>query len=230
MDLHSILFIPSLKPPFPDWSVCGLIWKNKETTVVLYYIPEVRWRFIFQWALSLDKTNYYPVNLVWQTGWHCLGLPESRRFFDCYFLDTSWKPPGVSKFGGLKPQAGGVPAASPGQGSKLAQWGSGWGSRPVPLIPVNRRRPRLLSAPVRSPCFWPMFPPCVAAEEAQPVASVTPSELNVQQGQRAEFRCSATGKPTPGIEWIGTTLQSSPRWCTNKKLWSSIAISRRTRL
>ncbi|XP_076022702.1 basement membrane-specific heparan sulfate proteoglycan core protein isoform X2 [Genypterus blacodes] len=41
------------------------------------------------------------------------------------------------------------------------------------------------------------------AEGSQPVASVTPSVLNVQQGQRAEFRCTVTGKPTPAIEWIG---------------------------
>uniref|UniRef100_A0A8C4GJP6 Heparan sulfate proteoglycan 2 n=1 Tax=Dicentrarchus labrax TaxID=13489 RepID=A0A8C4GJP6_DICLA len=42
-----------------------------------------------------------------------------------------------------------------------------------------------------------------AAEGAQPVATVTPSVLNVQQGQRAEFRCTVTGNPTPAIEWIG---------------------------
>ncbi|XP_075954009.1 basement membrane-specific heparan sulfate proteoglycan core protein [Anarhichas minor] len=42
-----------------------------------------------------------------------------------------------------------------------------------------------------------------ASEEAQPVASVTPSVLNVQQGQRAEFRCTVTGNPTAAIEWIG---------------------------
>lgn len=47
--------------------------------------------------------------------------------------------------------------------------------------------------------------PSVAAEGAQPVAAVTPSVLNVQQGQRAEFRCTVTGKPTPAIEWIGMT-------------------------
>lgn len=46
--------------------------------------------------------------------------------------------------------------------------------------------------------------PSVAAEGAQPVATVTPSMLNVQRGQRAEFRCTVTGKPTPAIEWIGT--------------------------
>uniref|UniRef100_A0A8C4GKG4 Heparan sulfate proteoglycan 2 n=1 Tax=Dicentrarchus labrax TaxID=13489 RepID=A0A8C4GKG4_DICLA len=40
-------------------------------------------------------------------------------------------------------------------------------------------------------------------EGAQPVATVTPSVLNVQQGQRAEFRCTVTGNPTPAIEWIG---------------------------
>ncbi|CAN9515659.1 unnamed protein product [Ophioblennius macclurei] len=42
-----------------------------------------------------------------------------------------------------------------------------------------------------------------AAEGAQPVASVSPSVLNVQQGQRAEFRCTVTGNPSPAIEWIG---------------------------
>ncbi|KAM6928878.1 basement membrane-specific heparan sulfate proteoglycan core protein isoform 8-T8 [Lycodopsis pacificus] len=41
------------------------------------------------------------------------------------------------------------------------------------------------------------------SKEAQPVASVTPSVLNVQQGQRAEFRCTVTGNPTAAIEWIG---------------------------
>lgn len=48
-----------------------------------------------------------------------------------------------------------------------------------------------------------------AAEGTQPVATVTPSVLHVQQGQRAEFRCTVTGKPTPAIEWIGRTTQNS---------------------
>ncbi|KAA8591296.1 hypothetical protein FQN60_002239 [Etheostoma spectabile] len=39
------------------------------------------------------------------------------------------------------------------------------------------------------------------AEGAVPVATVTPSVLNVQQGQRAEFRCTVTGNPTAAIEW-----------------------------
>uniref|UniRef100_A0A665UZW2 Heparan sulfate proteoglycan 2 n=1 Tax=Echeneis naucrates TaxID=173247 RepID=A0A665UZW2_ECHNA len=42
-----------------------------------------------------------------------------------------------------------------------------------------------------------------AGEGAQPVATISPSVLNVQQGQRAEFRCTVTGNPTPAIEWIG---------------------------
>ncbi|XP_031146449.1 basement membrane-specific heparan sulfate proteoglycan core protein isoform X15 [Sander lucioperca] len=41
------------------------------------------------------------------------------------------------------------------------------------------------------------------AEGAVPVATVTPSVLNVQQGQRAEFRCTVTGNPTAAIEWKG---------------------------
>uniref|UniRef100_A0A3P8QUC0 Heparan sulfate proteoglycan 2 n=1 Tax=Astatotilapia calliptera TaxID=8154 RepID=A0A3P8QUC0_ASTCA len=38
---------------------------------------------------------------------------------------------------------------------------------------------------------------------ARPLATVTPSVLNVYQGQRAEFHCTVTGNPTPAIEWIG---------------------------
>uniref|UniRef100_A0A3Q2QD42 Heparan sulfate proteoglycan 2 n=1 Tax=Fundulus heteroclitus TaxID=8078 RepID=A0A3Q2QD42_FUNHE len=45
--------------------------------------------------------------------------------------------------------------------------------------------------------------PSVAAEGAQPIATITPSVLNVPLGQRAEFRCTVTGNPTPAIEWIG---------------------------
>ncbi|XP_051914453.1 basement membrane-specific heparan sulfate proteoglycan core protein isoform X3 [Hippocampus zosterae] len=41
------------------------------------------------------------------------------------------------------------------------------------------------------------------AEGAQPVASISPSTLTVQQGQRAEFRCTVTGNPNPAIEWTG---------------------------
>lgn len=48
-----------------------------------------------------------------------------------------------------------------------------------------------------------------AAEGVQPVAIITPTVLNVQQGQRAELRCTATGIPTPAIEWIGTIIWSS---------------------
>ncbi|XP_055079317.1 basement membrane-specific heparan sulfate proteoglycan core protein isoform X9 [Periophthalmus magnuspinnatus] len=40
------------------------------------------------------------------------------------------------------------------------------------------------------------------AEGVQPVASVSPSVLNAQQGHRAEFRCTGTGNPTPAVEWI----------------------------
>uniref|UniRef100_A0A669D789 Heparan sulfate proteoglycan 2 n=1 Tax=Oreochromis niloticus TaxID=8128 RepID=A0A669D789_ORENI len=40
-------------------------------------------------------------------------------------------------------------------------------------------------------------------EGARPLATVTPSVLNVYQGQRAEFHCTVTGNPTPAIEWIG---------------------------
>uniref|UniRef100_A0A674DCA7 Heparan sulfate proteoglycan 2 n=1 Tax=Salmo trutta TaxID=8032 RepID=A0A674DCA7_SALTR len=42
----------------------------------------------------------------------------------------------------------------------------------------------------------------VAAEGAEPVATATPPVLTIQQGGRAEFRCTVTGNPTPAIEWI----------------------------
>ncbi|XP_036447334.1 basement membrane-specific heparan sulfate proteoglycan core protein [Colossoma macropomum] len=41
------------------------------------------------------------------------------------------------------------------------------------------------------------------AEGSQPVATVQPPVLTIQQGQRAEFRCTATGNPTPAVEWTG---------------------------
>ncbi|XP_030623830.1 basement membrane-specific heparan sulfate proteoglycan core protein [Chanos chanos] len=41
------------------------------------------------------------------------------------------------------------------------------------------------------------------AEGSQPVAMVHPPVLTIQEGQRAEFRCTVTGNPTPAIEWIG---------------------------
>ncbi|XP_061698268.1 basement membrane-specific heparan sulfate proteoglycan core protein isoform X3 [Syngnathoides biaculeatus] len=41
------------------------------------------------------------------------------------------------------------------------------------------------------------------ADGAQPVATIKPSTLTVQQGQRAEFRCTVTGNPSPAVEWIG---------------------------
>ncbi|XP_064813458.1 basement membrane-specific heparan sulfate proteoglycan core protein isoform X3 [Oncorhynchus masou masou] len=47
-------------------------------------------------------------------------------------------------------------------------------------------------------------------EGAQPVATVTPSVLTIQQGSHAEFHCTVTGNPTPAIEWIGPGNRMSP--------------------
>ncbi|KAJ3585960.1 hypothetical protein NHX12_012366, partial [Muraenolepis orangiensis] len=49
----------------------------------------------------------------------------------------------------------------------------------------------------------------IAAEGVQPVATVSPSVLTVQPGQRAEFRCTAAGSPAPAIEWL-QNRQGSP--------------------
>uniref|UniRef100_A0A8I6ASH2 Basement membrane-specific heparan sulfate proteoglycan core protein n=1 Tax=Rattus norvegicus TaxID=10116 RepID=A0A8I6ASH2_RAT len=43
----------------------------------------------------------------------------------------------------------------------------------------------------------------VSGTSTAPVASIHPPQLTVQPGQLAEFRCSATGNPTPTLEWIG---------------------------
>lgn len=51
--------------------------------------------------------------------------------------------------------------------------------------------------------------PSTAGDGAQPLAAVSPTVLSVQQGQPAEFRCTATGNPTPAVEWTGRT---SRRW------------------
>ncbi|XP_069039964.1 basement membrane-specific heparan sulfate proteoglycan core protein isoform X5 [Lepisosteus oculatus] len=40
-------------------------------------------------------------------------------------------------------------------------------------------------------------------EESQPFATIQPPVLRVQRGQRAEFRCTVRGNPTPSIEWAG---------------------------
>ncbi|XP_063173518.1 basement membrane-specific heparan sulfate proteoglycan core protein isoform X2 [Candoia aspera] len=37
----------------------------------------------------------------------------------------------------------------------------------------------------------------------QPTATIEPSQLSVQAGQMAEFRCIVTGSPEPAVEWIG---------------------------
>ncbi|XP_061908758.1 basement membrane-specific heparan sulfate proteoglycan core protein [Entelurus aequoreus] len=63
------------------------------------------------------------------------------------------------------------------------------------------------------------------AEGAQPVATIRPSSLTVQQGQRAEFRCTVTGNPTPAVEWIGGPRnRMSPRAVIRGNLLSFTAV------
>ncbi|XP_035236655.1 basement membrane-specific heparan sulfate proteoglycan core protein-like isoform X3 [Anguilla anguilla] len=49
------------------------------------------------------------------------------------------------------------------------------------------------------------------SEGSQAVATVHPPVLTVQRGQRAEFRCTATGNPAPAVEWIGGQGNQIPR-------------------
>lgn len=47
----------------------------------------------------------------------------------------------------------------------------------------------------------------VAGEVVKPTVTIDPSVLRVQQGTRAEFRCTANGNPAPSIEWTGKVLK-----------------------
>lgn len=72
-----------------------------------------------------------------------------------------------------------------------------------PLLITRYHLASFLCPEVRgSECLTVVFR-SAAGDAAQPVAAVSPSVLNVQQGQRAEFRCTATGNPTPAVEWTG---------------------------
>ncbi|XP_060793466.1 basement membrane-specific heparan sulfate proteoglycan core protein isoform X8 [Neoarius graeffei] len=42
-----------------------------------------------------------------------------------------------------------------------------------------------------------------AGEVVKPTVTIHPSVLRVQQGTRVEFHCTATGNPTPSVEWTG---------------------------
>lgn len=44
----------------------------------------------------------------------------------------------------------------------------------------------------------------VAGIVTRPTATIRPSLISIQQGERAEFHCTATGNPTPLVEWTGT--------------------------
>lgn len=46
----------------------------------------------------------------------------------------------------------------------------------------------------------------VAVEVTKPTVTVHSPVLTVQQGQRAELRCAATGNPAPSIEWTGKVM------------------------
>lgn len=84
-----------------------------------------------------------------------------------------------------------------------------WPPLHVPLI--SHRFP--VSPEGRAAVLMVLFP-STAGDGAQPVAAVSPTVLSVQPGQQAEFRCTATGNPTPAIEWTGRTSHrcSWDRW------------------
>lgn len=48
----------------------------------------------------------------------------------------------------------------------------------------------------------------VAGIVTRPRVIIQPPVITIQQGQRAEFRCTATGNPTPLVEWTGTTYDT----------------------
>ncbi|XP_036802898.1 basement membrane-specific heparan sulfate proteoglycan core protein isoform X17 [Oncorhynchus mykiss] len=63
-------------------------------------------------------------------------------------------------------------------------------------------------------------------EGAQPVATVTPSVLTIQQGGHAEFHCTVTGNPTPAIEWIGPGNRMSPNAVVRGGVLTILAVER----
>lgn len=48
------------------------------------------------------------------------------------------------------------------------------------------------------------FLSAVAGIVTKPTVKIHPPVITIQQGQRAEFRCTATGNPAPSVEWTGT--------------------------
>lgn len=48
-----------------------------------------------------------------------------------------------------------------------------------------------------------MFGLSVGVEVGRPSVTIHPPVVTVKHGQRAEFRCTATGNPTPTVEWTG---------------------------
>lgn len=59
----------------------------------------------------------------------------------------------------------------------------------------------ILSLLVLCEINWSLL--AVAAEVSKPTVTIHPAVLTVQQGQHAEFRCTATGSPAPSFEWTG---------------------------
>uniref|UniRef100_G3SPQ7 Basement membrane-specific heparan sulfate proteoglycan core protein n=1 Tax=Loxodonta africana TaxID=9785 RepID=G3SPQ7_LOXAF len=51
--------------------------------------------------------------------------------------------------------------------------------------------------------MYSSLPLSASGAPSAPVVSIHPPQLTVQPGQLAEFRCSATGNPTPTLEWTG---------------------------
>lgn len=64
----------------------------------------------------------------------------------------------------------------------------------------------------------------VAGEVVKPTVTIHPSVLRVQQGTRVEFHCTATGNPTPSVEWTGKALEKLTLkiWEFQKKFAASV--------
>lgn len=80
----------------------------------------------------------------------------------------------------------------------------GWrGIKESSLEAVAMDQKKLPTPPPHNHMF---FLPSASGTPSAPLVSIHPPQLTVQPGQLAEFRCSATGHPTPTLEWTGEAV------------------------
>ncbi|XP_076230674.1 terribly reduced optic lobes isoform X32 [Nomia melanderi] len=65
-----------------------------------------------------------------------------------------------------------------------------------------------------------------SANPVSPRAVIAPPSLEVSEGEPAEFRCDASGNPTPQIDWIRVQGSMNPEVIIQNGVWTLRAVSR----